>query len=150
MMVLFVCIPRLKWERFHEGFLRFAFWLYGSYCHLFFLLLCWRIDGYAIFWWFEKRYFSERRGMCSFLVFSRCFCGRFCGVKIELWWSLWRYFQDFGLGWERDALCEEWGKDMWALAFSTYINVGLLIIIILSSVGLLVSHVVMRNRKTMV
>lgn len=39
---------------------------------------------------------------------------------------------------------------MWALAFSTYINVGLLIIIILSSVGLLVSHVVMRNRKTMV
>lgn len=54
------------------------------------------------------------------------------------------------MGWERDALCKERGKDMWALAFSTYINVGLLIIIILSSVGLLVSHVVMRNRKTMV
>ena len=36
------------------------------------------------FLWFEKRYFSERRGMCSFLVFSRWFFGCFCGVKIEL------------------------------------------------------------------
>lgn len=35
MMVLFVCIPRLKCERFYDGFLRFTFWLYGFYCHLF-------------------------------------------------------------------------------------------------------------------
>lgn len=27
----------------------------------------------------------RREGGCAvFLVFSRCFCGRFCGVKIEL------------------------------------------------------------------
>ena len=54
------------------------------------------------------------------------------------------------MGWERDALCEERGNGMWALAFSTYQNVGLSMISMLSSVALLVTHVLMRNRKTMV
>lgn len=54
------------------------------------------------------------------------------------------------MGWERDALCEERGNGLWALAFSTYLNVGLLIIWMLSSVALLVCRVVMWNRKTMV
>lgn len=42
MMVLFVCIPRLKCERFYDGFLRFTFWLYGFFCHLFF---CYCAEG---------------------------------------------------------------------------------------------------------
>lgn len=45
MMVLFVCIPRLKCERFYDGFLRFTFWLYGFFCHLFF---CYCVEEQAI------------------------------------------------------------------------------------------------------
>lgn len=37
------------------------------------------------FWVVREAFFFRREGGCAvFLVFSRCFCGRFCGVKIEL------------------------------------------------------------------
>ena len=37
------------------------------------------------FWVVREAFFFRRVGGCAvFLVFSRCFCGRFCGVKIEL------------------------------------------------------------------
>ena len=39
---------------------------------------------YGIFSVLRSVIFRREGGCAVFLVFSRCFCGRFCGVKIEL------------------------------------------------------------------
>lgn len=172
-------IPSLKWERLYEGFLFFAYlawsekgfydgsfrlhtsilmrkvlWWFSAFHFLVvwfllsfvFLLLRWRIGGYGIFSVLRSVFFSESRVMFGFggvlAMVLQWFFGCFCCVWIEIL----RFWSGVGEG------CALWRlrNGMWALAFSTYINLGLLIIWMLSSVALLVCHVVMRNRKSMV
>ena len=86
-------IPRLKWEcsmkvffshtslymrKLSGWFSAFHFLVVWFILSLVFLLLCWRIGGYLIFGWFEKRFFSEGRGMCGFR-----------GVLVVVFWLFW-------------------------------------------------------------
>lgn len=114
-----------------------------------FMLLCWRIGGYLIFGWFEKRFFSEGRGMCGFRGVLVVVFGCFGGVKIELWWSLWwflRFWSGVGEG------CALWRVRKYYLGFGFSDIHKCRFVDHLDAMqrGLLVNHVLMRNRKTMV
>ena len=114
-----------------------------------FMLLCWRIGGYGIFS-VLRSFFFRRVGGCAVLgVFSWWFFGCFCGVKIELWWSLWWFLRFWsGVG-EGFAL---WRVRKYNLGFGFFVIVKCRFVDhqITKQRCLLVSHVVMRNRKTMV
>lgn len=153
-------IPCLNRERFYNSSFRLnisiemrkVLWWFSAFhflvvwflLSLVFLLLCWRIGGYRIFSGFEKRFFSEGRGMCSFWVVLAVVLWWFCGVKIELWWSF-RFWSGVGEG------CALWRVR------KRYVGFGFFDIHKCRFVDhqntkqrcLLVSHVVMRNRKTM-
>lgn len=163
--VFWVSHTLLNRERFYDGSFRLhtsiemwkVLWWFSAFHFLVvwfllsfvFLLLCWRIGGYVIFCGLRSVFF-QRVGWCAVLgMFSRWFFGCFCGVKIELWWSLWRFLRFWsGVG----EGCALWRDRKWYLWF------GLFDIPKCRFVDhqyakqrcLLVSHVVMRNRKTMV
>ena len=65
-MKVFFSHTSLYMRKLSGWFSAFHFLVVWFILSLVFLLLCWRIGGYLIFGWFEKRFFSEGRGMCSF------------------------------------------------------------------------------------
>ena len=126
-------IPRFNRDRFYDGSFRLnisiemrkVLWWFSAFRFLVvwfllsfvFLLLFWRIGGYAIFSGLRSVFF-RRVGCCAvFGLFLRCFCGRFCGVKIELWWSLWwflRFRSGVGEG------CALWRVRKWSVGFGLF------------------------------
>ena len=144
-MKVFFSHTSLYMRKLSGWFSAFHFLVVWFIMSLFFLLLCWRIGGYGIFSVLRSVFF-RRVGGCAVLgVFSWWFFGCFGGVKIELWWSF-RFWSGVGEG------CALWRVRKYYLGFGFFVIVKCWFVDhqITKQRCLLVSHVVMRNRKTMV
>ena len=147
-MKVFFSHTSLYMRKLSGWFSAFHFLVVWFILSLVFLLLCWRIGGYGIFSVLRSVFF-RRVGGCAVLgVFSWWFFGCFGGVKIELWWSLWwflRFWSGVGEG------CALWRVRKYYLGFGFSDIHKCRFVDHLDAMqrGLLVRHVVMRNRKTM-